>query len=306
MSNGQDIRIWDLHCHLPSRRVAGETLSDQIARMLEIGARLGIERIGVFLRTGRSTQGDREIERALETHRGRALGFVWCSLPDTRQSVDDLRRWVGDGPMVGLKLGGGSGVCSKPEYDPVFAKAVELDAVIYQHTWLKIGGDPPVPGGGNLPRESTPADLVTVARRYPDYPFICGHTGGDWELGIRAAAPQPNVCIGIGGGYPSAGMVEMGVRDLGAHRVIYGSDVTGRSFASQLGKVWGAALTDTQRQAIFRDNLRRLMKPILEAKGIDAACAATRPGAARPRPRPRPDTTRGAKREPNANTHRRQ
>ena len=34
----------------------------------------------------------------------------------------------------------------------------------------------------------------------------------------------------------------MAVRELGAERVIYGSDVGGRSFASQLGKVMGAAV----------------------------------------------------------------
>ena len=181
----------------------------------------------------------------------------------------EIKRWVGDGPMVGLKLSGHSGICSKPEYDPVFRQAIELKAVIYQHTWIKLGGDPPYPGGGNLPHESRPEDLVQVAARYGDYPMICGHTGGDWELGIRAVRASSNISVGISGSYPMRGMVEMAVRELGAERVIYGSDVTGRSFASQLAKVHGAVISEQQKALIFSGNLRRLMQPILRKKGID-------------------------------------
>ena len=171
--------------------------------------------------------------------------------------------------MVGLKLSGHSGICSKPQYDPIFQTAVDLKAVIYQHAWIKLDGDPPRPGGGNLPTESTPEDLVQVAARYPDYPMICGHTGGDWERGIRAVRASKNLSVGISGSYPTRGMVEMAVRELGAERVIYGSDVTGRSFASQLGKVLGAAVSDEEKALILSENLRRLMQPILELKGID-------------------------------------
>jgi hypothetical protein len=37
---------------------------------------------------------------------------------------------------------------------------------------------------------------------------------------------------------PTAGVTEMAVREVGAARVLYGSDAGGRSFASQLAKVW--------------------------------------------------------------------
>jgi hypothetical protein len=60
----------------------------------------------------------------------------------------------------------------------------------------------------------------------------------------------------------------MAVRELGAERVIYGSDVTGRSFASQLGKVHGARISEGQKSLIFSENLRRLVRPILKTKGI--------------------------------------
>ena len=266
------MRIWDLHCHLPTNYVRGKTLSQQMGSMLEIAGRVGIEKIGVFLKTELSDgpNSDEEVLRALTEHSGRVFGFVWCNLFEVKKSIDNLKRWVGDGPMIGIKLSGHSGICNKPEYDPVFRQAIELKAVIYQHTWIKLGGDPPYPGGGNLPRESRPQDLVEVAARYPDYPMICGHTGGDWEHGIRAVRGSKNISVGLGGGYPTRGKVEMAVRELGADRMIWGSDVPGRSFSTQLGKVHGAAISENEKALIFSQNLRRLMLPIFKEKGIDA------------------------------------
>jgi predicted TIM-barrel fold metal-dependent hydrolase len=135
--------------------------------------------------------------------------------------------------------------------------------VIFQHTWFKTDG-------GNYPGESTPLDLVELARRHPETPLICGHTGGTWELGIRAVRDVKTISVDLAGSDPTNGLVEMAVRERGAERVIYGSDVGGRSFASQLGKVQGARISDEAKRLILAENLRRLMKPILDAKGIRA------------------------------------
>lgn len=269
MANNQ-FRVWDIHCHLPSKRVKGDTLREQVVNMLEVAGRVGIDKTCVFLRTDRERgPSNQEIRQVLEEHQDRVFGFVWVDLEKTEETLDKIERWVADGPMVGIKLGGGSGIYSKPEYDSVFRRGVDLKAVFYMHTWIKLGGDPLHPGGGNLPKESMPEDVVAVAKRYPEHEFICGHTGGDWERGIRVCAPHENVSIEVGGGYPARGQVEMGVREMGASRVIYGSDITGRSFSSQLGKVLGADVSDRERQLILADNFQRMMRPMLKNKGIE-------------------------------------
>ena len=61
--------------------------------------------------------------------------------------------------------------------------------------------------------------------------------------------------------------MEMAVRELGAERIIYGSDAFGRSFASQLGKVMGAEIPESAKRLILGENLRRILTPILRAKG---------------------------------------
>jgi predicted TIM-barrel fold metal-dependent hydrolase len=76
------------------------------------------------------------------------------------------------------------------------------------------------------------------------------------------------VSADLAGSDPCAGFAEMAVRELGAERVIYGSDAGGRSFASQISKVAGADIPEDAKRLILGENLRRLLKPICDAKGV--------------------------------------
>lgn len=258
------MRIWDLHCHLSS--VAGRTPTERMARLVELADRMQIERVVVFMGwpfvydpqpDELRRQNDQVLEALAHWH-DRALGFVYVSPRHVDASLDEIDRCVAEGPMVGLKLWV-AGRCDDASLDPIVERAVELDAVIFQHTWFKAGG--------NLPGESTPNELAALAARHPRATFICGHAGGDWERGIRAARSVPNVSLGTGGFDPTAGAIEMAVRELGARRVLYASDAAGRSFASQLGKVFGADVSDDDKKLILGENLRRLLGPILKSKG---------------------------------------
>lgn len=258
-------RIWDLHGHLSG--VPGETPEARAERLLEYADRMGVERLIVFMgfpwaRDPSPAELRRQNDQVLRALRGwpdRLLGFVYLNPRHVGESLGELDRCVRDGPMVGIKLWVARR-CSRRELDPIIRRAGELGAAVYQHTWLKAGG--------NLPGESTPGDLARLAARHPEVPMICGHTGGDWERGIRAIRAAPNVSIGTGGFDPTAGVMEMAVRELGPERIIYGSDVGGRSFASQLAKVEGADVSLDARRRILGDNLRQILRPILRSRGV--------------------------------------
>jgi len=263
----QRMRIWDLHCHLSG--VAGLTPEERLKALLVYADRMGIERLCVYMGLKWSqdpsppdlVQQNNEVLRALAAFPERAFGFVYLSAKHPAESLVELERCVANGPMVGVKLWVAE-KCSVAAIDAIIRRAAALKAVIFQHTWFKTNG--------NYPGESTPDDLVTLAKRFPEVPIICGHTGGTWELGIRAIRAQTNLYADLAGSEPTAGITEMAVRELGASRVIYGSDSGGRSFASQLAKVHGAQISDADKQKIFCDNLRSLLLPILRAKGIEA------------------------------------
>jgi predicted TIM-barrel fold metal-dependent hydrolase len=85
---------------------------------------------------------------------------------------------------------------------------------------------------------------------------------------IRAIRRHENVSVDLEGGDPGSGWTEMALRELGAERIIYGSDAGGRSFASQLAKVFGANISESAKKLILGENLKRMMMPILKTKGV--------------------------------------
>lgn len=261
------MKIWDLHCHPDLGRVPGRTFTEHVDNVLRIAERVGIERIGLFLRANKD---EKEIADVLDRYRDRVFALLWMSLwSDTvENNLAKLNRWVADGPMVGMKLAGDDGICSYPVYDTIFRRAVELKGLIYIHAWYQVGGTPLLAGGLQWPHESKPKDVAILAGRYPETPIICGHSGGDFELGIRAVRAAKNVSIELAGSYPVRGEVEMAVEELGAERIIYGSDIAGRSFSSQIAKVSGAAVSDRDKALIFCGNLQRMMTPMMKKKGI--------------------------------------
>jgi predicted TIM-barrel fold metal-dependent hydrolase len=258
-------RVWDLHCHLTG--MPGRTPDELMAALIARADRMGIERLVVFM--GYPTVADPspdelrrqndQVLQALSHWHDRAFGFAYVSPKQVEASVREIDRCVRDGPMVGIKLWIARR-CDDPAIDPIITRARALQAAIYQHTWIKAGG--------NEPGESSPEDLVALAARHPSTPLICGHSGGNWELGIRTVRASPSISIDLAGSDPTAGFVEMAARELGARRVIYGSDVGGRSFASQLAKVRSAAISEGDRRAILGGNLRAILAPILRAKGV--------------------------------------
>ena len=257
--------IWDLHCHFSG--VTGSNVEERTTQILEYASRMSIQRLVVFMGwpwsqdpdPGEFRRQNDQVLSVLKRWPDRLFGFAYVNAKYPDECVKEIDRCIHNGPMVGIKLWVAR-KCSEKAIDPIIRRCGELKATIYQHTWLKVGG--------NLPGESTPMDVARLAERHPSVPIICGHTGGDWTRGIRAVRSASNVSIGIGGGEPQAGFVEMAVRELGAERVLYGSDAGGRSFATQLSKVYSANITDADKNLILGGNLRRMLGPILQAKGV--------------------------------------
>src|SRR6185295_3441541 len=256
--------IWDNHCHMGGG--PGTTPIERMDNLLKMADRMGVEHLSVHLGlvTGiedptpeQLTQDNNAVLEACRHAGKRTHGYVYLNPNHLEFSLKEFDRCVKDGPMVGVKLWIAKR-CSAPELDPIVRRAAEQKVVVYQHTWLKVEG--------NQPGESTPFDMVELAKRHPGMTLICGHAAGDWERGIRIIRSSPNVLLEIAGSDPTSGFVEMAVRELGAERVIYGSDAAGRSFASQIAKVTGAAIPDAAKRLILRENLRGLLIGPLQAR----------------------------------------
>lgn len=257
--------IWDVHCHLSG--LPGSTPEQRLERLLQFADRVGITKLCISMgmqlvehpSPEELRQQNDEVLRAIRAFPARTLGLVYLNPQHTQASLDELNRCVRDGPMVGVKLWVAQR-CNAPELDPLVKRAAELHAIILQHTWLKAGG--------NEADESSPFDLAQLASRHPQTAFICGHSGGDWELGLRAIRSHGNIVTELTGSDPTAGFTEMALRELGPERVLYGSDVPGRSFGSQLSKVFGADIPAAAKALMLAGNLKRVLRPILKQKGV--------------------------------------
>jgi predicted TIM-barrel fold metal-dependent hydrolase len=269
---GDELRrlgIWDIHAHVGT---PGATPAHRMEALVKIADRVGVERLCICMSPPWQHQptpeqfrhSNDDVLAILKEWGSRTFGLVYLNPQHLRESLAELERCVADGPMVGIKLWVGARA-NRPELDAILRRARELDAPILQHTWIKQRGV------GNLPGESTPMELAELSARHPGLPIICGHTGGgDRALGARALRARPELHADLGGADPVAGEVEIVVRELGASRVLYGSDVNGRSFASQIGRVLGAEISTADKKLILRENLRRLLAPALKRKGIKA------------------------------------
>ncbi len=260
-----NLRIWDNHCHLSG--VEGDTPAEKMATLLSFADRMGIERLIIYMGWPFSQDPDpTELRRqndqvlsALQGHEDRVMGYAYVSGNYPEESLAEMRRLIENGPMLGIKLWVARR-CDDSALDEIVNAAQELQAVVFQHTWIKTTG--------NLSGESTPQDVAKLAARNPHANFICGHAGGTWQQGIRAIRPYPNISLGTAGSDPTSGLLEMAIRELGPERIVFGSDAAGRSFASQLAKVLGAEITEDEKRTVLGVNLRGLLMPIMNSKAM--------------------------------------
>jgi len=270
----QAYQIWDSYFTPSGSGPDPDRLVKEITKTMPTLEKGALQRLCIFLPVGLGTADPVTETRVRANPNGileplkrwpdRLLGMIQLNANDVRGSLDALNRWLRDGPMVGVYFPGGrwgSLACSHRNYDPLVRRIGELGGLIMQHNWF-------ITGGKEHPGASTPADLVLLAARHPEMTFMSAHAGGEWEQGIRAVRASPNILVETSGFDPTAGFIDMAVRELGAKRIVFGSHLPSRSLGTELGKVLGARISEEDRYLILGENLRRLLAPILRSKGL--------------------------------------
>ena len=188
---------------------------------------------------------------AAQAHPRQVIPFWYLNPVHADAACAELRQRIAQrkGPQ-GVKLWMAS-KGNDPRVDPTLDLCAQYNLPVLQHTNIEAGG--------TLPTETTPQEMREMALRHPEVTFLWGHAGSDYEYGAKCALDLDNVLMDIGGNEATNGYTEMLVRYLGAERVVYGSDATGRSFTSQLAKVFGADITADERALIFYKNAAALL-----------------------------------------------
>jgi len=135
---------------------------------------------------------------------------------------------------------------------PLMEEAEQRGLVVLQHAWsmTKI-------------RErrfhTDPEDVATLAKRFPRVRLIMAHLTGCGVRGVLAVKDCANVWVDTSGASPESGIVEYAVEQLGAGRVLYGSDAPIRDFACSIARITGSRLEARALRRILHDNARSLL-----------------------------------------------
>ncbi len=254
------------HEHLKHRRASPDWQEDD-RLLIEAADKLGIDQLCCSILTPQrpaTLEGFRECNQwmadAVKRFPGRVLGYCYVNPGHYREALDEVRRCIEDGGLMGIKLYN-EYRCHEPVVYPVVELAIELGVPILQHAGHGHYPD------DRQPRKSDGGMLADLAERYPEAMLICGHVGGggDWEWTIKALRRAPSVYLDTSGSVADEGMIEMAVRVLGAERLLFGCDM---SMTAGVGKMRGANISERARRLIMGENMQK----ILAARKQGATC----------------------------------
>jgi predicted TIM-barrel fold metal-dependent hydrolase len=130
-----------------------------------------------------------------------------------------------------------------PEWAEVMKLATELNLVIQIHTNTR--------------------EMQHLAENFPDATIVFPHLGGNRDdifARIAIVAQHKNTCIELSGsGIERVGILEKAVKEIGADRVLYGSDFTINEPSAVIARVKNAFLSAEDREKILYRNVERLL-----------------------------------------------
>lgn len=109
--------------------------------------------------------------------------------------------------------------------------------------------------------KASPSTIAAVAARYPRLTFVMGHpvfSEAQRADAVRAVRETPNVHLDVAYQADPA-TTEFFVREVGAHRVLFGSDAPFFAPRDVIASIENAAISDADREAIFAGNARALI-----------------------------------------------
>jgi len=251
--------IIDIHTHPPGGKT-GEN-PEAIDKVIQVAKKFNISKmclLGDVLRFGYNPTeeevrkiNDLTISMVKRWH-SFLIGFCFLN-PGHSQNflLEEIERCIVKERFQGIKLEVAVNARDK-RLDLIMEKAEEFDIPILHHSWYKTVN--------KAFNESNPSDIANLASRFPKVKIIMAHLSGCWVRGILDVKPFPNVYIDTSGSQPFAGVVEYAVEELGAKRILYGSDIPGRDFSAQLGRIYGAKIKEKERELILGVNAERLLK----------------------------------------------
>jgi len=239
--------IVDMHAHygkwkeFPIWGGAG----DDLVREMD---KLGVAKIIVAHHSCMSPEvvrGNEQVLAAIKKYPGRIAGYATCYPVDEKLGLREIKRCIESG-MTGIKLHNSNSLpYTDKRYQPVWDYADKLRLPVLLHTW------------GDLP------SYEQVFKKYRRAQILLGHSGSARpDLYVQFARKYPNLFLELVYSPAPYGLVEYFVREIGANRILYGSDAPWMSMQHQLGRILFADISEADKKKILVDNPRRILAGI--------------------------------------------
>ncbi len=241
--------VIDAHAHIGAQwadQHVCASIDDSIRLMDLCGIHKACSSLSRFLRFD-FREGNRLTGEAVKAYPARIVGLCLGDPRRPKESVEELDRRLGAEGFGGIKLhiSHSSVPYDDPSYDVIYEKAREYRAPVLAHTFS--------------PEEVN--GFVAAARRFPEVPFLVGHSGGyRWTATLAAIAAVPNAYFDLCCSCPDAGRVEAFVEAAGAERVLFGTDLPFLHPANNLSQVVYAPLSYSEKALILGGNMARLLE----------------------------------------------
>ena len=188
-----------------------------------------------------------------------------------QHALGEIARCVERG-AIGIKLAA-SRRADDPLLDRICALAAERKLPVLHHIWQHRRREWP------NQEISDGADLARLACRHPDVTFILAHIGGggDYAHTFHALKASPNIVADLSGSGVDRGMLDDAIVQLGAQRLLWGSDLTMETGLAKLRALEPTALVsaDDIRDIRWRNAVRifgqkafALRRPAADSSGL--------------------------------------
>lgn len=190
---------------------------------------------------------------AIEHNHGKFLSFGSVH-PFSNDAVQEIERLYLNG-IKGIKFHTGHQGFSIEDKRciPVFEKIGELKMITVVHCGISMKS--PV-------NQVFPENVSRVIKHFKGAPFVCAHMGGvyfpDEQLKILKELPVM-VDTALMFERSTAGNLSIMVRELGAERVLFGSDLPWGHQKEAINLIKSAGLTEEEKSAILYENACRLL-----------------------------------------------
>jgi len=252
--------IIDAHTHLGD--ISGFMVPDlSIEAMLALMDHMGID-LAVQAHAAGLTECFEEAYEASEAAYERSGGRLPYYLTYHPRYVEDSLVWINKAlerpGFVGVKIHPGWHQTFPEDraYQQVWELVAEHGFPLLAHSWVVSDYNP-------TQRFATVEHYEHFVKRFPEVNLILGHAGGRYEGHLAAAhlvQNYPNVYVDISCDVCPFRFIEWIVGQIGAGRILFGSDMNWNEPRTIIGRILDADISLEEKRLILGENARRLFR----------------------------------------------